>query len=70
VSMSGYTDCACRDCFDIAIGDSGRDAVDSKGARVWVQDPALCGLCKEAGCDESGNSECKRPDAYGMEEAP
>lgn len=58
---SGYTNCACRDCMDIAI------ASDNK--------PALCLLCKDAGCEISygeymggsdGHSpECQREDAYG-----
>lgn len=33
--MSGYVDCGCRDCFEIAIGEPG----------------ALCHACKTAGCD-------------------
>lgn len=33
--MSGYRDCACRDCFEIFIGDG----------------PTLCDDCKRAGCD-------------------
>lgn len=33
--MSGYQDCACRDCFDIAIGDG---------------KPTLCYECDAAGC--------------------
>lgn len=47
---SGYTDCACRDCFDIAVSDD-------------IEKPDLCTLCKEAGC-EPNDGECKRPDAY------
>lgn len=35
--MSGYVDCACRDCFNIAIGEAGR---------------ALCHACEEAGCEK------------------
>jgi hypothetical protein len=42
--MSGYTNCACRDCFETAISDD-----DS---------PALCWECEEAGCDADGGSEC------------
>lgn len=34
--MSGYTDCACRDCFEIAIGEPGE---------------AFCWECEEAGCE-------------------
>jgi hypothetical protein len=52
---SGYTDCACRGCFDIAI---------SSDMRV----PELCGDCENAGCDRSGDSECCRDDAYGYGE--
>ncbi len=48
--MSGYTDCACRDCFDVAI---------SSDARL-----GMCLLCKQAGCDTGG--ECQRDDAYGV----
>ena len=33
--MSGYRDCACRDCFEIAIGEPG----------------AFCSECEEAGCE-------------------
>lgn len=32
---SGYRDCACRDCFDVAIGPLG----------------TMCHACAEAGCD-------------------
>lgn len=35
MTMSGYRDCACRDCFEIAIGEEG----------------ALCHECEEAGCE-------------------
>lgn len=35
MTTNGYIDCACRDCFDIAIGPIG----------------ALCAECAEAGCD-------------------
>jgi len=38
----GYTACACRDCFEIAIGKQGK---------------ALCNECEEAGC-AVGNGEC------------
>lgn len=48
----GYTDCACRDCFDIAIGTAGE---------------AMCWACEEAGC-EANNGECRRADAYGVED--
>jgi molybdenum cofactor biosynthesis enzyme MoaA len=58
--QSGYTPCACRDCMDVAITSDGK--------------PALCLLCKDAGCEISygefmGASgahslECQRADAY------
>jgi hypothetical protein len=35
--MNGYTDCACRDCFEIAIGEPGE---------------AFCGACELAGCED------------------
>lgn len=50
--FTGYTDCACRDCFEIAIG---------------VQGEALCSDCEAAGCDcEAG--ECQAPGAYGVDD--
>jgi hypothetical protein len=48
---TGYCDCACRDCFDIAIGTLGE---------------ALCNDCEEAGCEAGEDCECSRPDAYGV----
>lgn len=57
MAAGGYTDCACRDCFDVAISDSD----DALG---------LCGDCAEAGCDETGQSECMRDDAYGGGDEP
>lgn len=54
----GYRDCACRDCFDVAIGKRG----------------ALCHECKQAGCTpetapgysklRATERECQRNDAY------
>lgn len=41
--MSGYRDCACRDCFEIAIGDEG----------------ALCWACEEAECSNKGDQDCQ-----------
>ncbi len=41
---SGYCPCACRDCFEVAIGNG--------------DGPALCWECEESGCDDSGESEC------------
>lgn len=52
--MSGYTSCACRDCFEIAISD------DEK--------PAFCHACEEAGCEP--DSECQAPGAYGEDDDP
>ena len=52
---SGYVDCACRDCFDIAIASAG-DIVGT----------VLCSECKDAGC-EADDGECQRDDAYGDE---
>lgn len=49
----GYTDCACRDCFEIAIGKRGR---------------ALCSDCEESGCSTAGDSECSAEGAYGFED--
>lgn len=49
--MTGYCDCACRDCFEIAIGEAGK---------------ALCHDCESAGC-EANNGECQAPGAYGGE---
>lgn len=46
---SGYHDCPCRDCFEIAIG------CDDEGK------PDLCSECEEHGCDATGNSECETP---------
>jgi len=46
---TGYTDCACRDCFEIAIG---------------VPGVALCHECEASGCDPEGHHECAAPDAY------
>lgn len=40
--MSGYLPCACRDCFETAIGEP----------------PCLCWECEEAGCDVNGEHEC------------
>lgn len=43
---SGYCDCSCRDCFEIAIAD------DTKTG-------AMCHACEEAGCEP--DSECQAP---------
>jgi hypothetical protein len=52
--MSGYVDCACRDCFEIALGEAGT---------------ALCSECQEAGCTPN-DGECLAPGAYGVEDPP
>jgi hypothetical protein len=52
---SGYTSCACRDCFEIAISSN-------------VDEPELCGDCEDAGCDPEGESECCCESAYGCGE--
>lgn len=46
---SGYTDCACRDCFGLGISPDGYTL-------------ALCNDCEEAGCDEDGTSDCLAPE--------
>ncbi|HET9954119.1 MAG TPA: hypothetical protein VFQ61_06430 [Polyangiaceae bacterium] len=45
---TGYVPCACRDCFEIAIGLPGE---------------ALCSSCEEAGCECDGG-ECQSEGAY------
>jgi hypothetical protein len=52
--MSGYCDCSCRDCFEIAIGTAGE---------------ALCHGCEDAGCEAGVEDECSAPHAYGGDEA-
>lgn len=47
---SGYTNCACRDCFDTAIASDTRK-------------PTLCSECKAAGCS-AGKGECQRSNAH------
>jgi hypothetical protein len=54
---SGYRPCACRDCFEIAIGEPG----------------AYCHECDDAGCPgyqgQPGMSqECQAPSTYGIDE--
>lgn len=48
---TGYCDCACRDCFEIAIGRVGE---------------AVCLFCEEAGC-KGGDNECEAETAYGVD---
>jgi hypothetical protein len=50
MKLEGYTDCACRDCFEIAIGKPGK---------------ALCHACQDAGCEpNAGECECEPSDDY------
>lgn len=58
--MSGYTDCACRDCMDATVSSD-------------ISNPELCSSCQEAGCEPCYNPdgcaagsghECQREDAY------
>ena len=54
---SGYTQCKCRDCFEIVVSDD-------------MDNPDFCDDCIKAGCpDYQGHKglsqECQRPDAYG-----
>jgi hypothetical protein len=51
---TGYTHCACRDCFEIAIGEPGS---------------ALCHGCEAEGCEAGAERECSAPHAYGGAEA-
>jgi hypothetical protein len=52
---SGYCDCKCRDCFEIAIADD-------------TDESAFCNECEEAGCEE--DEECCCEGAYGGEWEP
>lgn len=51
--MTGYIPCACRDCFEIAIGKIGA---------------ALCHECVDAGCEANEEAECCAEGAYGSGE--
>ncbi len=44
---SGYTHCACRDCFEIVVSDD-------------EDNPDFCDECQEAGCEH--DEECSRED--------
>lgn len=46
--LAGYTDCGCRDCFEIAIGVAGE---------------AFCHACEEAGCEKDAECQAQRDDA-------
>lgn len=56
---SGYTNCACRDCFDVSISSD-------------TSKPELCGECKSAECERPTPNvegftytyECQREDSY------
>lgn len=55
---TGYVHCACRDCFETAIGKAGK---------------AFCHACEEAGCPdyqgvEGMSQECQSAGAYGCDE--
>lgn len=47
---SGYTNCACHDCMDVAISSD-------------ITKPELCWECETEGCEPGGD--CQRDDAYG-----
>lgn len=54
---NGYRQCACRDCFEIVIGEPG----------------TFCDECVDAGCPdyqgvEGMSQECQREDAYGCDD--
>lgn len=56
MTQGGYVNCACRDCFEIAISGAG--------------EPTLCNECEDAGCGPEGTDgegECLAPDAYGVD---
>lgn len=57
MAESGYCNCQCRDCFDIAIANDCRNPKPTD----------LCNDCEEAGC-KGGDAECSRDDAYGVDE--
>lgn len=50
---SGYTHCACRDCFEIVVSDD-------------MANPDFCDDCIEVGCEP--DHECSSPHAYGGDE--
>lgn len=47
--MSGYTECACRDCMEVAIGNN-----EPGGAYCWA--------CAESDCTR--DSDCNAPHTY------
>lgn len=56
-AQSGYVNCACRDCMEIAVAND-------------VRRGALCRECEEHGCapERDGGGECLCPCAYTNEE--
>lgn len=50
---SGYTYCACRDCFETVVS-------------ADINVPDFCDECEKSGCEL--DKECQREDAYGMDE--
>ena len=46
LSTSGYTNCPCRDCFEIAVSSD-------------MAAPELCGDCETAGCSADGTADCE-----------
>lgn len=57
--MSGYTPCACRDCFDIAFDDGLCDECEAADCH-----PEGCDCCGED--HECNYQKCQRDDAYGV----
>jgi len=63
--MSGYTNCACRDCMDVTVSSD-------------TSKPELCSECQEAGCVAIApyservqfctTYECQRLDTYTFDE--
>lgn len=49
-TATGYANCSCRDCFEIAIPTSLNDG--------------LCHACEGAGCEAHAERECAAPGAY------
>jgi hypothetical protein len=54
VVKSGYTPCACRDCFETAVSSD-------------MNVPELCCECEDAGCEAHAETECRSPYAYGCD---
>lgn len=58
--MSGYTDCACRDCFDVAM-DGGLCRLCEDAGCIHANDA-------ETAAGHPHYLECQRDDAYGVED--